>query len=730
MTEQARTLIVDETALNTEIVSPSAELGSLAGTSNALHGVIEQWRDKGGLTQARVLERVTAYYGLTEQELLGNSRQAEYAMPRTMAMYLLTYVVGCTYREISTVFGDNHATKDRVHIFGKRVVADVRLQRQRAEILNPQTPETESVSERITQKVYDFYGLKRTAVSNSSITNRFVRPRDVAAYLLREKMGLPVRAVADQLDCHYDTAVKANRKIKSEMTGNPLLSAEIRYLDRTKRITLSLNERIVASVAETTGLDRKDIMAGKTQESLRARQMAMVLLAERGHLSTREVAEFFNLLRPGSVYRARAVIAYEQQYNPTLPQQLAWVRKKIFTEKPASFVSGTSHAPKLKDVHKVLSGDQLPVIDEALVHPDIQAQVYAIVERVADFYNVAAIDIVGRTKEFTVQRARRTAILLCHHARIPTTEMGICFDNRTANPLHRIVDTANTDAKERAIYAEELKALSAGESRRDVLTETLESITQYYGISDTEFSTSEGYLPLRARAVFLALMSEHACSTQKQLGAAVSIADRQLISAMIIRSERRVVRDPRLKAELEYIKAPKTMPKPPTAEELLSSICESFNISLDQLCEPKTTYERKARRMAAYVLKNELDLPRNDIAQLVNDSIINIAKHLSRTRQEIKNKPRRIVEIDELLPPNSASLSPAGKILLLVRQHYKADLNALASKNQSPSLNRARSLVIDLLLTTTGHTIRQISELLDLTTAEVASYAQQRSLPN
>lgn len=661
-----------------------------------------------------VLDAVTAYYGITRADLLGHSRKDKHVKPRHMAMHLIARELGRSYLATGRIFNTTDV-RDRVLDFEQRLAGDSRLQQQRAEILNPKTIDREPASQRVMKTVCDFYGVIPEEVLEERPSDRFMRPREVTTYLLREQLGLSFPEIKDQMQRSESAVLNAYHRLEDEITQNPLLAAEVKYLKGAKRIGRSINERIIGRVAEATGVHPDDILAGTDSE---ARQLAMALLAERGHLSSREVAELFGLTTEGSVYRARTVIDYQTPRNPLLAQRQAWVRERIFSERSASFVFRAEASGELEEGREVFFVDGLPEIEEHLVHPEIRNQIYGIVGRVASFYSVRPKEVVGRTDEFVLTRARRAAVLLCHQERIPATETAVCFDARTSGSIGGLLETARIDLERHKIFAEELRALEKGEKRRDVLGETLRSAARYYGVSTESLRTGKSPAAARGRVTFLMVMTEHACATQRQLGKAVGKTEENA-GAIIFNTKKRLQKDPRLQAEIRYLSDPESVPRPPDADDILAHLRHSFGISAERLRNPQTDEEREAKRLASYVLAEELAMPHKEIARLLLDNPSNMPWYMRHTRAEITKDARKILEIDRLLPPHSTSFSMTGRVLKFVSRQYQVELEGLASLDDTPQLNQARTLAVSLLMEGANLSSENISRLLDMDVSTV-----------
>lgn len=687
--------------------------------------VLETGKLPDVLRQNDVLQRVAAYYGISQDELLGSDRKDQYARPRAVARHILVRELGSSYSAIARVFGNASMTSGREHVIevDRRLEKDSRLRQQRAEIIDPSTAEREPAKHRVINTVCDFYGITPDELASEHQSDRFLRPRGVAAYMLHRKLGLSVREVTGELQRNEGAVIAAYQNLEREITENPMLAAQVKYLEGTKRIARNLNERIIMRVSEATGIDPNDVLTGKDVEANFARQMAMSLMAESRHLSSREIAEFFGLASEGSAYRAKRVIEYQRPKNPRLVQQMDYVRQSIFSEKPDTFEYDPKLAQGLNDGQEVLIRGALPHIDESLVHPDILARVYGIVEQVADFYGVPATEIVGRTDEFMINRARRTAVLLCNRARIPRAEAALCFDNRGGSSFGQLIHATEIDADNQPLFAEELEALAQGEERRDVLKETLKSVARYYGVPLSEISNGEGYYPARARVAFLMVMTSQSCATQRQIGATIGRSE-ETTSNTIIKTSKRLQRDPRFQAEINYLLNPVEVPRPADAQDILHSVCVGYDISLDELRQTRSLQDRMPKRLAGFILADELTLPHVDIAELIQDGVFKVGYYIRKMREEVDQNPRRVLEIDRLRPPNSINFSMTGRILVHVKRKYGLSLADLSSQDQTPELDEARRVAINLLLKRGDYSVQKAAKFLKMPTEHIEQFVQ------
>lgn len=342
-------------------------------------------------------------------------------------------------------------------------------------------------------------------------------------------------------------------------------------------------------------------------------------------------------------------------------------------------------------------GDVLPPIDPDLVAPDIQEQVHGIIGRVAAFYEVPAAEIISHSKATELSQARKAAVLLCRQAGLPSAQIAVCFGGRPQTSILRQAKQAAEKTQDDERFAEEITALQEGRPRQDVLGDTMEAVAAFYGIEAVDVAAGEDFWAGRARRVFVTLMTEMDYTTQEKIGMVVGRSG-ATVAKIYLDAKRQLQDDPRLKAEIAYLSDPAESDRPPSAQDILKNIAKAFGIKPSQLFEAREPEEQLARRLSVCILIDELSLPYKELADMFGVSTTDINWYLRQTRQEIDRHPKRILEIDKLKPPGSASVSLATRILDMVTSRYKVELSDMSSNDQTPYLDRARSLAINLLL--------------------------------
>lgn len=668
---------------------------------------LEEGKLPDGLKEDDIIKSAAAYYGVTHEALLGKDTAHRYSRARLMAMHLLIREMGLSYQEAGRLFNRGHGIRMPVLGFERRLESDPNLQRQRTEVLDPETISREPLGVRIVNKVYAFYGVDPAKEDEDVSLSRSARPREAAIYLMAEKFGFSTPEITELLNRGAAAAKSIQYKVKAQVTRDPLLAEELSYLEQIENVDSSINERIVERVAEVNGLDISDVLEGKGSNGTRARQAAMVLMAERGHMTLQDVAGFFGRKSGNSVARVKTIIQYRQLRSPLLVQQLNWVRQNVLTEEASQFVFDESRASELTD-----SKTGLPAVDEKLADPEVRDKIYALVERVAEFYHLSALEIVGRDRDSMIVKARRAAVLLCAQAGLPSKEVATCFDARSDNAFARLVKVAQAYQEEDQVFTEEIEAIAKGESRPYVLEETLCLVSKFYNVNRSELRSSDGYWVERARTAFLTVMSDHACATRKHLASITGMSPKTA-GTKILKTKRQLPQDARLQAEIEYLTNPKETPQPPGADDIVLKVCESFGITEARLLKPQSPDERSAKRLTAYILADELSLPHEEIAEILHDGATNISKQIQLTKQEIDKRPGQILEVDNLRPPHAVSLSITGRVLRFVTGQYQVPLGDLADLDNT-KLGDARVLAVNLLVRRAGHTIHQVAEILGI----------------
>jgi|GEM_PF-5796078 len=509
------------------------------------------------------------------------------------------------------------------------------------------------------------------------------------------------------LNVSNSTVTRLHGIIKEEIATNPMLAAEVDYIENAETVDFSINERIVELVAEVTERDKADVMAGNQPEDRHARRMAMALIAERGHSYTPEIAKFFGFLRDGLVRRAKFLIKRQLLGDPLLGEQMEWVRQQIFSDTPSPFVFEGDTNTETRDAQAELQAaeGELPEIDERLVHPNLREAVYDIVRETADFYDRPAIELLGRdVRDFITRRARRAATLRCRQARLPMAEVGICFDNREHSTVLELARTAVSEAGRKRVFAEELEALARGEKPRNRLAETLASVKGYYEIKQPELKQGRTIKAIRARAAFIAIMDEYDCVGRDRLGKAIGGSSRTIGSLAKV-GAKRMKSDLRFRAEVQYLMDKDSAPRPPEAEDIVMKIHEAYGVTAQDLSQPQTAEAQEASRMTAYILADELPITTKQVAAILGCSPVTASNYIQQTKQELAENPWLILKIDELRPPDAASYSVLGKILRFTAGRHNIRVAGLLGSAQ------ARQEVRQLLGLYAGYSAAQTAKL-------------------
>lgn len=81
---------------------------------------------------------------------------------------------------------------------------------------------------KIIEAIVDFYDVKMTDLSDETRKKEFVRPRQIAMYLLREELNLSYPSIGEKFGKRdHTTAIHACKKIKKELENNESLSEEV-----------------------------------------------------------------------------------------------------------------------------------------------------------------------------------------------------------------------------------------------------------------------------------------------------------------------------------------------------------------------------------------------------------------------------------------------------------------------------------------------------------------------
>lgn len=592
--------------------------------------------------------------------------------------------------------------------------------------LDPTAAELDPTGHTIIETVCHFYGVDAEELTQGTSLDKFVRPRAVSIYLLREQLGLPGKEIMELVKRSQSAVSAALTKTQADSGENPLLRDEIEYLKTAGPISLSINQRIFMRVSEATGVTEEDIMAGQETEAAEARQLAIYALYERGHLGSGEISDMFGMRSRSAVYRSREVIDLARSSDALLDQRLGYVRAGVFSEEPGTFIfdpeSGAPVAAEPGD------HDGLPRIDETLVAPKIREQVYRIIGHVAGFYEVPATEIIGQSKEVEVSQARKAAVLLCRQSHLPSAAIAVCFGGRPSTSILRQAKEAAERARDDESFAEDIRDLQEGRPRRDVLGDTMEAVAEFYGVEPADIAAGEDYWSARARRVFVTMMAGKDYAPHKKIGEVIG-RNESATAALAIKTRERLEHDPRLKAEIAYLSNPDESPRPPTIQDILESVGEAFGIKPSRILEASEPEEQLARRLTVCILIDELSLPYKDIAEMLGVSTTDINWYIRQTRHEMDRHPKRILEIDRLKPPASASITMATRILDKVRERFMVDLSELSSRDQAPYLDRARSVAINLLQKA-GYDVDQIVGLLEVPKSYVINKTEEAFVNN
>jgi hypothetical protein len=606
-------------------------------------------------------------------------------------------------------------------IFG---VTDQEIESEQIETKPPlrlvETSETQLLIDARMAVISKFYGVETDAMLfPDNFTMRLTRARRVATHVLRETVGLNFIDVATVLNRSLQSTRKTYKKLGEEMSYNKPLVKEVAYLGTVKKVRQSIDERIITRVSEVTGIKQPNIWVPTSSEDRQARSMAIALMAERGYVSPKEIAEDFGIARSQEIYRINKVFGYREPLDPLLAEQMKWVRQKILTERLAKF----SYKEPLEKKKPLEDNDDLPKINEKIVHPNVVKAVYGVIRSTADFYGLPATELIGRSNDFTHARARRAALLICADMRVPTEELGICFGARDPDLVENYTSRAREKVTRDRFFSQEIEDIVSGEPRRDITEETLTRVCLYYGLKPKDLRDDRGpgiSWQGRARSVYFAAMARHQ-TIPREIFAPVVGRDGSTARNVITNTEQRAVKQPRLKVEIEYIVDPFNNPRPPTPNELLDHFLKQAGISFEELKNPDTPKNRQTRRIAAFILAEEACMPQFDIAEFLDDLPGNVKHYIKRTRAEMEQDPKLALEIDALLPDNAINRPVVGKILRLVSERFGYDLSQLKeASTDDPRHQQALETTIKLMLKGTKYSADSVAELFSLPTEAFA----------
>lgn len=105
-----------------------AEISHGEITMNLAEDVINSLLPKGGvvkLTPDKIIEKVSLYYNVTKQEIMGKSRSQKVALPRQVAMYLCSRLTDMNYVMIGNAFGGKDRTTAMHNV--KKIESDIKI---------------------------------------------------------------------------------------------------------------------------------------------------------------------------------------------------------------------------------------------------------------------------------------------------------------------------------------------------------------------------------------------------------------------------------------------------------------------------------------------------------------------------------------------------------------------------------------------------------------------------
>jgi hypothetical protein len=178
-----------------------------------------------------------------------------------------------------------------------------------------------------------------------------------------------------------------------------------------------------------------------------------------------------------------------------------------------------------------------------------------------------------------------------------------------------------------------------------------------------------------------------------------------------------------LRAEIEYFKNPATAVRPPNADDIVFKVRSSFGLSMEQLTRPRTEDERRAKRLAAYILAEETVLSLGDIAKILRSGKKTVSTGIETTREEVSQNPREALEVDVLKPMHSTSFSVTSRIMQYVAGRNEVGIAALVSGHETPQLLQARREAARLLVRKASYAPGMAADLLGIPQAQVERLA-------
>ncbi len=277
------------------------------------------------------------------------------------------------------------------------------------------------------------------------------------------------------------------------------------------------------------------------------------------------------------------------------------------------------------------------------------------------------------------------------------------------------METLEARRQEDPGFAKQLEKLEAGELPEAGMTEeeAFDRVESYYGVTREDLLGADRQAKyMRARLMAMYVLTRGVGYNYEDTGRA--FGRHSNVREQVLRFEESLAHDERLKAEADYLLDPDEAPRPPTPDDILAKVCESFNVGISELRHPESDGARMAKRMTARILSDEMSLPPKEIAELLEDTVSHVRWHLRRISVEIERNPKLILDIDELKPKHSVSLSLATRIIRHVsKSHHLREGAVKRSRYQTPELNRARSIIVTLMQHG-GYTQQQVASMMEM----------------
>ena len=85
-------------------------------------------KDKNTITPQKIIKKVSVYYNISENDILGNVKTSEIAFPRQISMYLCCKMLSMNYTAIGKEFNKERTTvKHNVEKIEKDILTDDKL---------------------------------------------------------------------------------------------------------------------------------------------------------------------------------------------------------------------------------------------------------------------------------------------------------------------------------------------------------------------------------------------------------------------------------------------------------------------------------------------------------------------------------------------------------------------------------------------------------------------------